>query len=733
MEAELPVPPWRVIPAEVVARQPWRDPAAVSDSLCALYRSLAAAPFSGVAVRSSATLEDSRESSSAGVFDTVFADSPEGLRSALDTVAASAHALRAWSHLAAQALTRPEMAIIVQSRVAPRHAGVAFSADPSAANPGRCCVEAVSGVGVGLVDGSKAPSRFYLDVLSGRVAEAAPGSDGPQRLGREIAATLVDYLLRLEPALGGPVDVEWAADADRVWVLQARPITILHADASLRPPVCATSWFFDQRFAEPIRPLTRTALVPEVLRIGLLESLRMLHRPAPTTMVCDYYGQVYVAHAAYRWMLLGVPRWYLSEDLRQLFPEQCFCRPLSRGLVRFLGHWARYFVLASWAILTNWRESLCTLRAWRRFQRVLPGHLHALERCPPFSEQAWMAHWKTLERLAEACLRLHRWSLLWAAYAYRAFRIVVRLLPGKLRRRLEQTLESAVDLPTRRANAALTDILAGHTEGLDRFIRHFGHRSGSLDWAVPTWAELVKAGKLEDEYRFLAGTSSQNPERPARTGRVARALLHPLIRLIEMREEQRFEWERILAAQRRMLLEAGIGLARRGLLEKAEDAWFLEWDEFRAALFQSAAVQRDLVRARRHAWFVNSRIPKPAFIGLGAVPPPTSAAVLSGVAASPGRATGRAVVCQGPPTDLGDLDADTIIVAVSLDPAWTVLLTHVAGVVLERGGVLSHPAILAREYGVPMVTGVQDATTRLAPGTLLTIDGAAGRVTLAER
>jgi pyruvate,water dikinase len=75
------------------------------------------------------------------------------------------------------------------------------------------------------------------------------------------------------------------------------------------------------------------------------------------------------------------------------------------------------------------------------------------------------------------------------------------------------------------------------------------------------------------------------------------------------------------------------------------------------------------------------------------------------------------------------LEPGEILVAPSTDPGWTPLFLTAGGLVMEMGGSNSHGAVVAREYGIPAVVGVPDATTRLRSGQLVTVDGAAGSVT----
>jgi pyruvate,water dikinase len=100
---------------------------------------------------------------------------------------------------------------------------------------------------------------------------------------------------------------------------------------------------------------------------------------------------------------------------------------------------------------------------------------------------------------------------------------------------------------------------------------------------------------------------------------------------------------------------------------------------------------------------------------------------MSGVAASPGVARGRATVVYGP-EDFHKVRNGDILVAYNTDPGWTPLFLKVAGVVVEMGGVLNHCAIVAREYGIPAVVGVAGITKRVADGDTVTVNGYLGVV-----
>src|SRR6185369_15866992 len=100
---------------------------------------------------------------------------------------------------------------------------------------------------------------------------------------------------------------------------------------------------------------------------------------------------------------------------------------------------------------------------------------------------------------------------------------------------------------------------------------------------------------------------------------------------------------------------------------------------------------------------------------------------LSGTPASAGKVTGIARVILDPVG--ARLEPGEILVAPSTDPGWTPLFLTAGGLVMEMGGANSHGAVVAREYGIPAVVGVGDATTRIRSGQSITLDGAAGTIT----
>jgi pyruvate,water dikinase len=190
-----------------------------------------------------------------------------------------------------------------------------------------------------------------------------------------------------------------------------------------------------------------------------------------------------------------------------------------------------------------------------------------------------------------------------------------------------------------------------------------------------------------------------------------------------------------LAGVRRSMLTVGEHLVATGVLAESHDVFFLTFAEARAAL--AGGDRRELVAERRASHEREARrrhVPR-VMLSDGTEPEAQAATTadpgsLSGSAASAGTVTGPARVVLDPVG--AHLEPGEILVCPSTDPGWTPLFLTAGGLVMEMGGAMSHGAVVAREYGIPAVVGVADATHRIGTGDLITVDGAAGTVTLQE-
>lgn len=220
-----------------------------------------------------------------------------------------------------------------------------------------------------------------------------------------------------------------------------------------------------------------------------------------------------------------------------------------------------------------------------------------------------------------------------------------------------------------------------------------------------------------------------------------------------LHEEHNF-WidQRSMYECRRLIQACAAALARTGVLSQADDIWHMTLEEVEAGLAgQTQPGLADRITQRRAEFAHFRSVPAPDAIGttpLLAPPKDNPMALmfakmdgkdrrgeeharneLLGNAGSAGKVRGRARVIH----DLADahqLREGEILVARATMPPWTPLFSVAAGLITETGGMLSHAAVVAREYGIPAVVGVADATARISTGSTVEVDGSSGRVRL---
>ncbi|SBS74077.1 hypothetical protein MHPYR_190017 [uncultured Mycobacterium sp.] len=145
----------------------------------------------------------------------------------------------------------------------------------------------------------------------------------------------------------------------------------------------------------------------------------------------------------------------------------------------------------------------------------------------------------------------------------------------------------------------------------------------------------------------------------------------------------------------------------------------------------------EVASARSHRERNGSRLPAAYLFdgvpteGKSDAPDVNADGALMGYAASAGRAEGVVRSVMGL-ADLASVERGDILLASNIDPGWTSVFPLIAGLVTETGGILSHGAILAREYGIPTVTSVDGALGLLPSGTRVRVDGSAGTVTVLD-
>ena len=305
--------------------------------------------------------------------------------------------------------------------------------------------------------------------------------------------------------------------------------------------------------------------------------------------------------------------------------------------------------------------------------------------------------------------------------------------------------------------------LAG-TMFLDRFehfLERYGHRGHyESDWALPRLHEepapalfAIRAhlqGKPQDSKamaeRHEAEAAAAWRAFEARLTTWQRWTLLPRVRATVRRLKKQYVWReqvrsdltRVVSRIRAWHLVLAHRFVARGWIDQRDDYFLLEIAEVKRAADEAAAGPglRDIA-ARRAAQLARERdlqMPMlmresdlPALIRAGHGDTGGDLAELTGLCVSPGSVEAEVVVMRGP-SEFETMKRGAILVAPATDPSWTPLFTLASGVIVEVGGMLSHASTIAREYGLPALANVRNATRILRTGDRVHLDASGGRV-----
>jgi pyruvate,water dikinase len=723
--AGIPVPDGFVITADETAMTP---------ALAGELRRRAAELGPRVAVRSSAVGEDARDASFAGQYETLLGVAPgDGVERAVEACWASASSARVRAYRGA----RGAMAVLVQRQVASRCAGVLFTVNPNG-SWGEMVIEAAWGQGESVVsgrvvpDGYVVPRRFgrlrdirtdvhaqtvetVIDAGGRREVDVPASRVGTPKLRRQDVRELCRLGLAIEKALGGPQDVEWAQEDGRFLVLQARPITRNRQVRRAREDVLWTRRFLGERWTEPATQLGWSSLEPLLAYFIAYPrtSRRYLSGEPPMRL---YRLAPYVDATVFRHLLFKLPGAAPPRFLLEMLPpaevETWRSRRAQAPDVRVYAsilaetvqeeRWKRF----RWNPFTNWK-------AWESFLARMERELGRVE--PIATVEHALARADAMRALVRDYVKVHIASLLFANIWYETAEAALGADAGEYLRPRGETW-------TARTNRALWHFGRGLLSGRD-FLDAFGHRARS------SW-ELMSARWAEAPPRALAARLAEGPEPVAEVGRDPGDLplaVRPLVglaqRYLQLREDQRFHFDRLLWEWKQAYLWIGTALEK--------DVRFLEAAELDRVV--AGTLDPDpLIERRRAAWEEEVARRRggdepPDFLG-AETPDPTIGGRLVGTAISPGVATGPVRIVRV--VEGAVLAPGEILVLRAAEPATTPLFVRAGGLVMELGGALSHGAIVAREYELPAVANVPGALHRLKDGQVVTVDGNRGVVWL---
>ena len=684
------------------------------------------------------------------------------------------------------------MAVVVQQMVFPHASGILFTADPVTSNRKVASVEASFGLGEALVSGLVNADAYKVrdgEVVARAVGakqlaiHAQPGGGTQEQAidpARQQQPALTDAQVvrlarlgrRIEAHFGRPQDIEWCLADDDFQIVQSRPITTLF-------PIPAAgdtgnhvyvSVGHQQMMTDPMKPLglsvwQLTALRPMYEAGGRLfvDVTQMLAAPASRGGILEALGRSdplirdALQTVLDRGDFIPSPRGEapnppppgaapapietdpdIVADL--IGRSQLSIAALNRTIVTKSGTDLFDFILAD---IQELKRLLADPRSHQVFMSAMEASWWLNEQL-----QAWLGEKNTADTLTQSVPDNVTSEM---GLALLDVADVIRRHP------------QVVDFLEHVADEGFLDELprlAGGSEARDAlvaFLDKYGMRCvGEIDITRPRWSErpatlvpviLGDINNLEPgagERRFEQGRQQARAKEEdvlrrllalpdgQRKAQETKEKIHRVRTFIGYREYPKYVIvSRYFAYKRALLAEAG-RLVRAGVLRAEEDIYYLTFSEFHDVV-RSNQVDDQLIRQRTDEFRSYQALTPPRVLTsdgeaiAGAyrradVP----AGALVGLPVSTGIIEGRARVILD--MAAADLDPGDILITAYTDPSWSPLFVAITGLVTEVGGLMTHGAVIAREYGLPAVVGVEHATRLIRDGQRIRVNGTDGYV-----
>jgi rifampicin phosphotransferase len=752
------------------------------DLAAAITRSLARlGEQAAYAVRSSATAEDLPTASFAGLHDTYL--------NVVGPAAILAHISRCWASLFTErAVTyrlcngfdhrRVRMAVVVQRMLFPQASGILFTADPVTGNRKVASVEAGVGIGEALVSGL-VNSDVYK-VRDGEVVEKQERLE-QRALTEDQVVGLAHVGRRIEAHFGRPQDIEWCLVEDEFQFVQSRPITTLFPipEAGDRENHVYVSVGHQQMMTDPMKPLglsvwqlTTPRPMAEAGGRLFVDVTQMLASPASRASLLTTLGK---SDPLIRDALETVldrgdfipslpnegPAWappgggHAAIETDPAIVTELIAR--SEASMATLKHDIRE---KSGSALLDF--ILADIQERRRIQSVpqsMQVIMAAMEAAWWLNDQlqAWLGEKNAADTLAQSVpnnvTSEMGLALLDVADVIRPHPEVVNFL---------RHVAPSSSTSARQGEGFLDELpkLAGGREARDAiraWLDNYGMRGvGEIDITRPRWSErpsmLVRIllGHVEN---FEAGAAERRFEQGQQEALEKEREVLERVRALPDGERKAEEVKRMIDRVRtfagyreypkyhlvsryfvykRSLMEEAERLVKAGVLRDKEDIFYLRFQEIQDAV-RTNHVDDELIRRRKDEFRSYQSLTPPRVLTSDGEAVAGSyrredlpAGAMVGLPVSAGIVEGRARVV----IDMAeaDLEAGDILVTAYTDPSWTPLFVAIKGLVTEVGGLMTHGAVIAREYGLPAVVGVEHATRLIQDGQQIRVHGTDGYV-----
>lgn len=673
--------------------------------------------------------------------------------------------------------------VVIMPMIQPHAAGIAFSADPVSGNRETTIISAIAGLAASLVNGDETGQTYQV---KGNTIQGES-----KLLSEQQIHNITALAQNCETYFKHPQDIEWAIDDQGLWLLQSRPITTLKPDFS--DPNDTVIWWDNSNIVESYSGVTTPLTFSFAQRaygavyrrflslLGVSNEELMRHGSVLDSMIGLYRGRIYYNLSHWYMALALLPGFSVNRRFMETMMGVAEGMPEGLKIHSRRGKFKDALHLG--------RTIIGLIRAHQRLPSDRIAFLkrvhHVLQTPdPPLSERSLsglIQHYRELEAKL-----LHHWDAplvndFMAMIHYGILKnMCVKWLndeQGTLQNDLitatggmvsAEPAERIAELAKTTPPELLTLLETGTIDEIESnvpsdvlkmahsYLNKFGERTNDElkleshtlhDDPTPLWraiARQMKHGPQEhqgtqkrEDAELLALQQLSLLQRP-----FFRYVLKHARNKVRDRENLRLERTRIFGRARSILRECGKHLAHANVLNHAEDVFYLEIDEVLGFVEGATTTLnlKELVMLRQQEFKRFKAEPNPPrrFSTRGALhlaniqpaessKPPTNEHTRYGIGCSPGQLSGPVKVIHDPST--AELAEPVIMVAERTDPGWILILPMARALIVERGSLLSHSAIVARELGIPAIVAVDGVTSWLKDDDIIEMDGQAGLVT----
>lgn len=736
-----------------------------------------------VAVRSSATAEDLPDASFAGQQDTFLnVSGMEAVTKAVINCFASLYNQRAVSYRAKNGFDESEvqMAVVVQKMVQAKAAGVMFTADPITSDRFTTAIEAVEGLGEELVSGRKTPVTW---TVKGGIVKKRSG--GEPCLTESLVTALSDIGKKVEKEFGSPQDIEWCFDGERFYIVQSRAITTLFPcppsnDGFKR---CYISVGHLQMMTDTMLPLgmslwklmSKTVKITEVGGRPYMEITHNLNSPA---------GKILVRQK------LSNSDELMNSAFNQVLERKDYIKSIPKGqksdfaipkdVARCITAGFRIYRKNDPAIIDGYNRRMeALIRKTKKELDHLTGKavidyiindtdnlmksLFDPEGLGPLMIAFFLT--KPIDKAGKLLLGRDNISVDVSKSIKGNITSEMGFYVSRIADAARDYPEAVKYLETAGDRFCIDDLKRQQggekaAKAFEEFFSRYGMRCpGEIDIAklrfaeapgkiLPTVLADVRLPKGHAEQRYLQG---QRESREAVKAMVlaakkkwgikkARKLAKQLSfyrNFLGLRESPKYYWMKRYWEYKQAVIRESEKLVETGRLRRVDDVFYLSLPEL-AGLYNGEQEpdykKIDAIRAD-YEKYASLTPPRLIFsdgeVVEGEYKRKVPDGALPGLAVSGGITEGRARVILDI-KEAGKIEKGDILVTKFTDPSWTPAFISVSGLVTEVGGMATHGAVITREYGLPAVVGVTDATKHIKDGDWIRINGNMGYVEFLE-